>query len=249
MGRLTKLISLLVVLGGWQVMSLFAPSMILPGPYKVISALYQILISGEFLTALKTSIAAMAIGGGLAIGIGIPLGILMGVKRRVEDAVGMYVSALYVAPMAALIPVLIFWFGVGMAVRIVYVFLFSVFEVVITCYHGAKDTPARLVEVARSFGASERDIFRKVTIPHEIPFIITAGRLGAGRAVRGMVIAELIVAATGLGDLIGYYSAAFRLDVVMAVVMVLMLMGIALTALIKQLEYIIAPWKRGMKAF
>jgi ABC-type nitrate/sulfonate/bicarbonate transport system permease component len=239
--RLLSLVGLVVL---WWLASLTQPEYFLPGPEAVLQSLWEIsVVSGELWTALRLSIMSLLIGGILALSIGVLLGTLMGAQRTVEHAFDLYVNGLYVAPVSALTPLLIFWFGIDLAPRVATVFIFSVPEIIITCYQGARNTPGTFVEVARAFGATDRVIFWKVIIPHEIPFIITALRLGLGRAIKGMVLAELVVSTTGLGDLMSFYSHNFKTASLVAVLLVLMLIGVIGTALVRHFEVAIAPWR------
>lgn len=239
--RALSLVGLIVL---WWLVSLTQPEYFLPGPQAVFQSLWEVaVVTGELWTALRLSILSLLIGGGLALLVGIFLGVLMGAQRTVEHAFDLYVNGLYVAPVSALTPILIFWFGIDLAPRVATVFIFAVPEIIITCYQGAKNTPRTFVEVARAFGASDREIFWKVIIPHEIPFIITAIRLGLGRAIKGMVLAELVVSTTGLGELISFYSHNFYTASLVAILLVLMLIGVLGTALVRHFEIAMAPWR------
>lgn len=239
--RLVSLVGLIVL---WWLASLNQPDYFLPGPETVLQSLWEVaVVSGELWTALRLSILSLLIGGGLALLVGVVVGVLMGAQRTVEHAFDLYVNGLYVAPVSAITPLLIFWFGIDLAPRVATVFIFSVPEIIITCYQGAKYTPRTFIEVARAFGASNREVFWKVIIPHEVPFIVTAMRLGLGRAIKGMVLAELVVSTTGLGDLISFYSHNFKTASLVAVLLVLMFMGVIGTALVRRLEFAVAPWR------
>lgn len=244
-----RLISLVVVLCGWWVASLFGSDLTVPSPFLVVSNFIDLMISGRLPAALALSLSALAIGGVLSIIIGIPIGILMGVRRFLAQALDHYFSALYVMPMSAIVPLMVLWFGFDLSARVIFIFIFTVPQIVITCYQGAKNTPANLIEVARAFRATDQQIFWKVIIPYEIPFVITALRLGVGRAVQGMVVAELLIAGTrGVGFLIHIYSASLNLSTVLAIILFLMLLGIVFTGIVRRFEEAIAPWRKGMVA-
>jgi len=239
--RVLSLVGLIVL---WWLASLTQPEYFLPGPQAVFRSLWEVaVVTGDLWTALRLSIMSLLIGGGLALLVGILLGVLMGAQRTVEHAFDLYVNGLYVAPVSALTPLLIFWFGIDLAPRVATVFIFSAPEIIITCYQGAKNTPRTFVEVARAFGATDREIFWKVIIPHEIPYIVTAIRLGLGRAIKGMVLAELVVSTTGLGELIDWYSHNFYTASLVAILLVLMLIGVLGTALVRHFEIAVAPWR------
>ena len=240
------LISLAGLIALWWVSSLAQPRHILPTPFDVLGEIWRItIVTGELWAALQISLVSLLIGGGLALVIGVTLGVLMGAQRTVEHALDMYVIGLYVAPVSALTPLFIFWLGIDLAPRVATVFVFAVPQVIITCFRGARSTPRTHIQVARAFRASNREIFTKVIVPHEIPYIVTALRLGLGQAIKGMVLAELLVSTTGLGLLLNTYSQLFDTAALIAVVLILMFIGVIGTALVARIETAITPWRKS----
>lgn len=221
----------------------------LPGPQLVLLTIIEAFKTEALGEALWRAFLPMLTGYLFAVAAGIPLGILMGVSRKMERLIDPYVNGFYVAPLSALIPAMIFWFGIGFEMRATVAFLFSVFFVVVNTLQGTKHTPEDFVELARSFGASSFYIFRKIVFPNSIPYIMVGMRLAMGRAIVGTVIAELLVSVTGIGEIITNYSAAFRLDGVLGVALVIMTGGIVLTGLVQYLEILVAPWKKKEVAF
>jgi NitT/TauT family transport system permease protein len=243
----TRIISLLVVVGAWQVGSLFAGELVLPSPISTFARFSDLMAEGRLPRALGIGLQALAVGGGAAVLIGIPLGIVLGVQRRLGSAFDFYFSALYVTPFSAVAPLFVLWFGIDSGSRMIFIFFFTLPQIVIVCYQGARSTPDRLIEVARSYRATPRDIFTKTILPYEVPFIFTALRLGVGRAVQGMVIAELLISATqGLGFLITVYGAALDIAAVLAVVLFIMMLGIVASLVVQRIEDAIAPWRSGV---
>ena len=241
-----RIVSLLVVFAAWWAGSLVAGDLVLPSPVATLQRFVELTAEGRLPRALWIGISALAIGGGAAIVVGVPLGILLGVQRRLGSAFDFYFSALYVMPFSAVAPLFVLWFGIDAGARIIFIFFFTLPQIVIVCYQGARSTPDSLIEVARSFGGTGRDVFFKTILPYEIPFIFTALRLGVGRAVQGMVIAELLIsAAQGLGFLITNYGAALDISAVLAVVLFIMLIGIVASMLVQRVEDAIAPWRHG----
>ena len=241
------LLSLVGLIAIWWIASLAQPRHILPPPTAILEEVWRItIVTGELWAALQISLVSLLIGGGLALVVGVTLGVLMGAQRTVERALDMYVVGLYVAPVSALTPLFIFWLGIDLAPRVATVFVFAVPQVIITCFRGARSTPRTHIQVARAFRASRRDIFTKVIVPHEIPYIVTALRLGLGQAIKGMVLAELIVSSTGLGLLLNTYAQLFDTAALIAVVLILMLLGVIGTALIARLETAMTPWRKPL---
>jgi ABC-type nitrate/sulfonate/bicarbonate transport system permease component len=242
-----RLLSLVAVVAVWWILSLSASELGFPGPIRVLAAFADLIVSGRLLSALAFTLSSFAVGAVLAVAVGVPLGLLMGVRPSLGLVLDPYLTALYVMPFAAIVPLLVLWFGIDELVRVVFIFLFTLPQVAIVCYQGAKSTPTTQIEVARTFLASERQIFWKVVVPHEIPFIFTALRLGVGLAIQGLVVSELLIASVrGLGYLIGIASATLDLSTVLAVVLFVMLLGIAAVALTQRIENSVAPWRRGM---
>ncbi len=244
-----RLASLAVVIGVWWWLSLGASSLGLPGPVQVVDALGRLMSSGRLMSALSVTLGSFAAGGTLAIVIGVPLGIFMGVRRSVGLAIDPVLTALYVMPFSAVIPLFVLWFGIDEMVRLAFIFTFTVPQVAIVCYQGAKSTPTTLVEVAKTYLATERQIFWKVILPYEVPFIFTSLRLGVGLAIQAMVVAELLIQSVrGLGFLLQFASAAFDLATVLGVILFIMLLGAGAVAVMQRIETSVAPWREGISA-
>jgi ABC-type nitrate/sulfonate/bicarbonate transport system permease component len=243
----TRIISLIVLLAAWWAGSVIGGDLVLPSPATTFGRFVDLVAEGRLPRALAVGLTSLAIGGGAAVLIGVPLGILLGVRRRLGSAFDFYFSALYVTPFSAVAPLFVLWFGIDAGARLIFIFFVTLPQIVIVCYQGARSTPERLIEVARSFQARPRDVFVKTILPYEVPFIFTALRLGVGRAIQGMVIAELLIsAAQGLGFLVKVYSAALDIGAVLAVVLFIMLLGIVASMLVQRIEDAIAPWRHGV---
>jgi NitT/TauT family transport system permease protein len=224
-----------------------AGDLVLPSPATTMGRFVDLMAEGRLPRALWIGISSLAVGGGAAVLVGIPLGILLGVRRRLGSAFDFYFSALYVTPFSAVAPLFVLWFGIDAGARMIFIFFFTLPQIVIVCYQGTRSTPEGLIEVARSYLATPREIFFKTVLPYEVPFIFTALRLGVGRAVQGMVVAELLISASqGLGFLITVYSAALDIGAVLAVVLFIMLLGILASVLVQRIEDAVAPWREGV---
>jgi len=236
---------LAVILVVWELIGRKVGTFFMAGPSAVFKAAGELIASGELQSALGDSLLGLATGLTAAAIAGITIGYLMGWFPSVARILNPYVSAFYVLPIQAMIPVIIIWLGIGNAPRILCVFLFSLFEIIINTYTGVKNVEPTYVEVGRSFGANQTQLFSKVVAPHALPFIFAGLRIGCSRAVKGMVVAELMFAVTGLGGLIATYSAYYRTDCVFVVVLLLTLLGVVLNNAVLSLEKRVAPWQRS----
>ncbi|MCC7369501.1 MAG: ABC transporter permease [Chloroflexi bacterium] len=244
-----RLVTLVIVLAAWEIVGRQINPIFLSTPSRILVALADMIRNGQIFVALRISLLGIALGFTSAIIVGVPLGILMGRSRLAEAILEPYANALYVTPRVALIPLLLIWFGIGFEAQVVVIFLSSVFPIIINSYAGVRDISANLVDTARSFCASERQLFTEVILPAAVPFIMTGLRLGIGQAVIGMVVAQMFLALSGLGKLLVNYGDFFKTDYVFAVVLVIGLLGVALTEIVKRLERRFAHWKESERAF
>jgi NitT/TauT family transport system permease protein len=154
----------------------------------------------------------------------------------------MYITFLYSIPSVALVPLIVLWAGFETSAKIIILFQFAYFPVVINTYQGVKNVDARLIEVGRAFRCSERQLWGHIVLPAALPFIVTGIRLAVGRGLIGMVLADLYTAISGIGYLIVRSASTYRVDKMFVPVVVLGLLGIGLTALLRLTERRLAPW-------
>ena len=242
-GVRVRLVSLAVVLGAWEAYGrLFLSPAVFTYPTAIARAFGQLTLSGELLTAAGDSLGVLFVGWSAGILLGIPIGLLMARYRLVERSLDTYINALYATPTVALVPLIINWFGFTVLARMVIVFLFAVFPVLINTFQGVRNVEPNLLEVARSFCSGEARMWRDVVIPSAIPYIVAGLRLAIGRALVGLVVAELFTAIAGFGGIIERSTSAIRYDRMMVPVVFLMVIGVGLTEGLKALERRIAPW-------
>lgn len=228
----------LLVFGTWEIYARIVDNpTLLPSASAVLIALADITFGGPLLPALFDSLKLLVIGFTAAVVLGFMLGVLVGRYRTLDRTFSPYFNGLYALPTVALVPLVLVWFGFGLAGRVIVVFLAAFFPIVINVYTGVRDAPSDLIEVARSFGVdSEPVMLRTVVIPAAVPFIMAGIRLGIGRAVVGMAIAEVYLRLGGIGSLIVEYGARFATDHLIASILPLPLVGIGLTKLFGYIE-------------
>jgi NitT/TauT family transport system permease protein len=234
-----------LVLAIWEIAGPFINPIFFTYPSKIAAAFVELTASGELPHFLGESLEVMVYGLLLAVVVGIPLGVATARFRRLDWALDLPINALYATPMVALVPVLVLWFGIYLKAKIIIVFLFSVFPVVINTYQGVRECDKGLLEVARSYRSSEWLIWRDVLLPFALPYITAGIRLAIGRGLVGMVIAEFYTTITGLGFMITRYANVFEMDRTFVPVIVLMILGVSLTSMLKWLERRIAPWSNA----
>lgn len=215
-------------------------------PSAIYSAGIAMVASGQIFEAFFDSVQALVAGYVLAAICAIPFGLLLGRYRLFEAAFGIYVTAGYATPLVALIPLFVLWFGLGFTVKVAIIFVLAIFPIVINTWAGVKAVPKTLIEVGTSFVASDTAIMRKIIVPATLPYIMTGLKLAVGRAVIAMVVAEFFTAITGLGGIILEAGDSFKTAHMFVPIIVLMALGVGLTALVGWLEHRVAPWQRDI---
>ena len=212
-------------------------------PTAIFTAFIELIRNGKLAAALAQSLQPFVLGYGIAILIGVPLGLVLGRFRVAEAALGIFITGGYAMPLVALVPLLILWFGLGFAVKAAVIFLMSIFPIVINTWLGVKSVPKALIEVGKSLVASDAVILRRIVLPATLPYIMAGIRLAVGRAVVGMVIAEFFTEISGLGGIIINSANNFDTATMFVPIIVLMVLAVGLNWLIGACERVIAPWQ------
>ncbi len=236
---------LVLILALWEILGPLVNPILFSYPSRIALAAVELTASGELLHYLLQSLQVLFLGLSFAILIGIPLAVLMARLRPVDWALDLPVNALYATPMVALVPILVLWFGIYLKAKVIVVFLFSVFPILINTYQGVRECDKSMLEVARSFRSTELRMWRDVLLPFAVPYMAAGVRLAIGRGLVGMVIAEFYTTISGLGFMITRYANIFEMDKTFVPVILLMFLGVTMTALLKKLERKIAPWSRA----
>ncbi|MCI2417401.1 ABC transporter permease [Saccharopolyspora sp. K220] len=244
--RLVTLGSVIVLLVVWEIVGRSLNPILAAPPSRVFTALVEMAQDGTLGEAVGATAKPFLSGYALAAVAGIPIGLLIGRFRVVEAAIGWLVVAGYSLPMIALTPVFVLWFGLEDTVKTAIVMTMTVFAVIINTWNGVQAIPRTLTEVGTAFCAPQRMILRSIVLPSVIPSIMTGLRIGVGKAVIGIVIAEFFTALGGLGGVIVEAGHTFEPDRMFAAVVVLMAGALILTWLIGVAERRIAPWNKAI---
>jgi len=240
---LVRVVSVCAVLAIWEVGARAISPLLFAPPSRIFVAGVQMIASGELWPYLSLSYRVAAIGLLLGTVVGIAAGVAIARVRLLDLSLEPFVIALYSTPMVALIPLVVIWAGFGDGGKIVVIFLFAVFPVLLNTYQGVRGVDARLLEVARSFRTSERALWGDVILPSALPFIVAGVRLALGRALIGMVIADLYTSVSGIGYLIVRYAQNLQIDRLLVPVVILSITGVTLVQALRWTEARIAPWQ------
>ena len=211
---------------------------------SLIAAAFKEQIQGAKLWHdLAVSSQAFIWGFSFAVIVGIPVGLVMGWRRRVEYSLDPFLTALYASPLVALAPLFIIVFGVGVLGKAALVFLLAVFPFVFNAFAGVKSTDSLLINVIRSYGGTEKDLYFKVILPSTMPYIIAGARLAIGRGLVGIIVGEFYAASEGIGFAITQAGDTYRLPDMFVGIIILSLIAVGLTELMRKLELMVAPWR------
>lgn len=212
-------------------------------PSRILRAGIDLFADGSIFTDIEVSSYEFVVGFGLAIAVGVPLGVLMGWYGRINAVLDPFVSALYATPRIALLPLVMIWFGIGMGSKVAIVFLGATFPILVNTITGVRTVNADFVKVAHSFGANDRQMFLTVALPSSVPLLLTGLRLGLAHGLVGIVVGEMYGSTHGLGFLIATAGARFQTDKVMFGIILIASAGIVLTLLLRLIEQRFERWR------
>jgi NitT/TauT family transport system permease protein len=215
----------------------------LSSPSRVWHAAVELYQSGRLLNNLYVSGIEFFWGYLISVFVGVPLGIALGWYQRFNYSINPFISALYAAPVVAFLPLLVIWLGIGLASKLTLIFMAAVFPILMNARDAVKTTPSSLLEAARSFQASQYKIFTTIVLPSAVPFILAGLRLGAGRALIGVFVAELYIAQAGIGQMITEAGSTFNTDVVLVGVVIFAVVGMVILELLTQIERRFDKWR------
>jgi NitT/TauT family transport system permease protein len=241
--NLIRAVSVVLFLSLWELYGRRTDPLLFTYPSAIAVAFWQLLKSGELISQSLVSLSALGAGFGASLVLGVSLGLIMGRSRIAEAIFQPHVNSLYAMPQVALTPLLMIWLGLGFGVKVAVVFLFAFFPILINTASGAKNVSASMVEVGRAYLASPRQITGKIVFPAALPFIMAGIRISIGRALVGMIVAELFTAITGLGAMLSLYGNIFETAKMFVVIMVLAALGFGLIHGAQWLEKQMARWK------
>ena len=205
-------------------------------PSTISQSLYKIVTSPDFFDHLSTSLFELIVGYTAAGIIAIPLGILMGRSKIVENLLDPYISALNAVPRIALMPLVIMIFGIGLSSKMFLVFLGSFFPILINTFQGVKNIDPLMVDMARTFGAKKLSMVVEVFIPSIMPYLLAGFRIGLSLAFIMVVVGEFFAATQGVGFMIAYEAGRYNVSGILAWVLIISGLTIFLTEIIRYFE-------------
>jgi ABC-type nitrate/sulfonate/bicarbonate transport system permease component len=235
-----RLLSLVVVGAVWEAWGRGNP-FFASHPTAIIEAAIRIF-GDETIPAFRTTLTALFVGMFAAIPIGLVIGLAMARIRLLDVAFTPYINAIYATPRIALIPVLVLWLGIDFNLRITIVALGAVFPIIVNSYAGAKNVDPELLDTGRAFMADPRQIVRTIVLPSATAYVFAGIRIGLGRGVTGVIVAEMTSSLTGIGRVLISHAKYLQTAELYVGIVTLGLFALFLYALMARGQRWITPW-------
>ena len=238
-------ISILAGLVIWEILTrlLLENELLIPPPSSVLQSFWTLLLNGQLKKHFLATLLEFAYGFSTACVIGVLLGYWMGMYKWFDEIMDPWIATLYSIPIITIVPLIIIWFGIGMLSKIIVVFKLTAVAIALNTAAGIKAIEPTWLELATSLRLTHWQTTYKIRFPAVLPYIITGMRLGVGRALLGVIAAELIAANSGLGYLLRDASETWDSPKLFVTVILLALIGLSSFVLIKKTEQKLAPWR------
>jgi len=240
-------LSVALFFAAWQAIFLVVPfnPLFISKPSLIAAGYVDLIDSGDLFHDLAVSAVPFFCGLAAAVVIGVPLGIVMGWRVRVGYALDPLMTVFYASPLVALAPLLVIFFGVGISGKAIIVFSLAVFPFIFNACAGVRAVDRLLINVVRSLGGGEWQLYRKVILPSVLPYIVAGARIAIGRALIGVLVGEFFAASEGIGYAISRFGDIFAIDRMFACILTVMVIAVVLTEGMRWAERAAFPWRIG----
>lgn len=237
------LLSILLFFAIWEIIGRSETILSIVPPSEVLPALARLIADGELIRATLGTLAIAGVGFLIGATLGVAIGAAIGVSKRWASVLDPIVSAAFSVPIAMFIPVISVYLGLEFQAKVALVVLFNVFVIIVNTETGIREVPGSVKEMARAFGVTRRDMYRKIIFPWATPYIITGLRIGVGRAVAGAILADLFLRAENLGLFIKKMQGSFQLAELLAAVFFITVLAAGTMGLARVIEWRLLRWK------
>ena len=246
---LWRLLSLALVAGLWEVAGQIPINWAFPPFSRVAVAFAEMVADGSLPLAYLDTIQPLALGVVISALLGVALGVAMGLRQDVAWAATPLFVVMQAAPMAALIPMITFIYGIGLTSKVLAVVVMAIPVIVLNAYKAVRNVNPSLIAMSRSFLGSRRQEVAKIVLPDASPMIFAGLRLGVASGFIGIVLAELLITPTGIGDLITYYRSVAKYPQMYATIASIIIFAALVISLLLRLETaLFRPERRGSAA-
>jgi ABC-type nitrate/sulfonate/bicarbonate transport system permease component len=241
-----RLITIAIVLGAWEYAGQVPISPAFPTFGETMGAFWEMLLDGTMAKAFVITLEPLVIGLVASVFMGVTMGVAMGLNRTSEWVFAPVFIIAQSAPLAALIPILTFAYGIGLASKVLTVCIMAMPVIVLNALNAVRNTPVSLLEMGRAFLGSRWQIIVKIILPSASPVIFAGLRLGCAAGFIGVILAELLITPTGIGDIITYSQAIADYPKMYAAIFAIIVFSVLFIELLERVEVtLFRPEKRG----
>jgi ABC-type nitrate/sulfonate/bicarbonate transport system permease component len=233
-----RLLSVIIVFSAWEWAGRIPISPAFPTFVETMSALWEMILDGTMAAAYPTTLKPLGIGLVISSVFGVACGILMGLNEKFEWFTAPIFIVLQAAPMAALIPLLTFVYGIGLTSKTITVCIMAIPVIVLNAYNAVRHTPESLIEMGQAYLGSRLQIVMKIILPAASPVIYAGLRLGVAMGFIGAILAELLITPTGIGDIITYNQSIAEYAKMYAAIFSIMAIAVIFIEILERSEYV-----------
>ncbi len=234
---LLKLLSAVIVFGAWEIAGRIPVSYAFPTFLESMSALAAMTLDGTIFTAYAETLKPLVVGVLISAFLGIALGLAIGLSDKFDWLVSPIFIVMQSAPLAALIPLLVMAYGIGLTSKVFVVCIMAMPVIVLNTAGAVRNTPSTIKEMARSFLGSRADIIFKIIIPAASPIIFSGLRLGISAGFIGAILSELKITPTGVGDIITYSRSIAADPAMYAAIFSIILLAVLFLNFLERIEF------------
>lgn len=231
-----KFLSAAIVFGTWEIAGRIPVSYAFPTFFESMLALVNLTLDGTIFTAYAETLRPLVVGVCISTVLGVGIGLWIGLSAKFDWLFSPIFIVMQAAPLAALIPLLVMAYGIGLTSKVFVVCIMAMPVIVLNTSGGVRNTPSSLKEMGRSFLASERDVILKIIIPAASPIIFSGLRLGVSAGFIGAILSELKITPTGVGDIITYSRSIADYPSMYAAIFSIILLAVLFLNLLEKIE-------------
>lgn len=242
-----RLLSLALFCAAWEIAGRSNFNYAFPTFFETMGALWEMCADGSIFSAYLRTLQPLVIGLAFSLTVGVSAGVLMGLREDAEWMTLPVFITMQAAPMAALIPLVTFVYGIGLTSKVLAVVMLAMPVIAINSYKAVRNVPPSLIDMCRSFQGSQRQQIVRIILPAASPMMFAGIRLGVAEGFSGAVLAELLITPTGIGDLITYSRSVAQFDHMYAVILSIVAFAVITVSLLQKLETkLFRPETRGI---
>ena len=233
---LLTFLSTFIVFGSWEIAGRVPVSYAFPTFIETIAAFWVLLMDGTMFVAFAETLKPLVVGVLISAFVGVGFGLAIGLSRKFDWLLSPVFVVMQTAPLAALIPLLVMIYGIGLTSKVAVVCIMAMPVIVLNTSSAVRNAPVSIIEMARSFLGTKRDVIFKIILPAASPIIFAGLRLGVSAGFIGAILAELKITPTGVGDIITYSRSIADYPSMYAAIMSIILLAVIFLNVLERIE-------------